>query len=87
MRSALARYALTFIVFFTVSRLESEPKGYPYAYFEPPRSVGTPISDLARPYSGAGLADRIAGRLRLETDMSLSEAARQLIRQQLARGT
>jgi hypothetical protein len=84
MRLAFARYALTFIVFSTISRLEPEPKGYPYAYFEPPRSVGTPISDLARPYSGLGLADRIAGRLRLETDESLTEIARRLIRQHLA---
>jgi hypothetical protein len=85
MHHAFARYALTFIVFSIISRLESEPKGYPYAYFEPPRSVGTPISDLARPYTGRGLADRIAGRLRLETDMTLNEAARQLIRNHLAR--
>jgi hypothetical protein len=84
MRHALARYALTFIVFSTISRLESEPKGYPYAYFEPPRSIGTPVSDLARPYTGPGLADRIAGRLRLETDMTLNEIARRLIRQHLA---
>ena len=84
MRLAFARYALTFVVFSTISRLESGPKGYPYAYFEPPRSVGTPISDLARPYSGPGLADRIAGRLRLETDESLPEIARQLIRRHLA---
>jgi hypothetical protein len=84
MRHAFARYALTFIVFSTISRLESEPKGYPYAYFEPPRSIGTPVSDLARPYTGPGLADRIAGRLRLETDMTLNEIARRLIRQHLA---
>jgi hypothetical protein len=84
MRLAFARYALTFIVFSTISHLESEAKGYPYAYFEPPRSVGTPISDLARPYSGPGLADRIAGRLRLESDMTLTEVARRLIRQHLA---
>jgi len=84
MRLAFARYALTFVVFSTISRLESGPKGYPYAYFEPPRSVGTPISDLARRYSGPGLADRIAGRLRLETDMTLTEIDRRLIRQRLA---
>lgn len=87
MRLAFARYALTFIVFSTISRLESGPKGYPYAYFEPPRSVGTPISDLARPYSGPGLADRIAGRLRLETDESLTEITRRLIRQHLAQAS
>jgi hypothetical protein len=84
MRLAFARYALTFIVFSIISRLESKPKGFPHAYFEPPRSLGTPLSDLARTYSGQGLADRIAGRLRLETDRSLTEVARHLIRQQLA---
>ena len=53
------------------------------AYFEPPRSIGTPLDDLARMYSGMGLADRIAGRFRLESDGTLNEAARQLIRQRL----
>jgi hypothetical protein len=56
------------------------------AYFEPPRSVGTPLEDLARTYSGQGLADRIAGRFRLESDGTLNESARQLIRRRLARG-
>ena len=84
MHHAFARYAFTFIVFSIISRLDAEAKGYPYAYLEPPRSVGTPIDDLARVYSGPGLAGRIAGRLRLETDMSLTEMARQLIRQRLA---
>ena len=53
------------------------------AYFEPPRSVGTPLDDLARSYGGQGLADRIAGRFRLESDGTLNEAARRLIRQRL----
>jgi hypothetical protein len=55
------------------------------AYFEPPRSVGTPIDEVARMYTGLGLADKIAGRLRLDTDTSLDEAARELIRSRLAR--
>jgi hypothetical protein len=56
------------------------------AYFEPPRSVGTPIDDLARLYTGYALADRIAGRLRLDTDASLHPTVRQLIRRRLAQG-
>ncbi len=54
------------------------------ALFEPPRSVGTPLEDLARTYTGYGLADRIAGRLRLDTDVSLRPATRELIRRRLA---
>jgi hypothetical protein len=54
------------------------------AYFEPPRSIGTPLDELARNYTGFGLADRIAGRLRLDTDMSLHPTARELIRRRLA---
>lgn len=57
------------------------------AYFEPPRSVGTPLDDLARTYGGQGLADRIAGRFRLESDRTLNEAARQLIRRHLMQGS
>ncbi|HEX7337777.1 MAG TPA: hypothetical protein VF252_11275 [Gemmatimonadales bacterium] len=57
------------------------------AYFEPPRSVGTPLADLARSYSGYGLADRIAGRFRLESDRTLNEAARQIIRRHLMQGS
>ena len=57
------------------------------AYFEPPRSIGTPLEDLVRTYSGQGLADRIAGRFRLESDRTLSEAARQLIRRRLTQGS
>jgi hypothetical protein len=54
------------------------------AYFEPPRSIGTPLDELARNYTGFGLADRIAGRLRLDTDASLHPVARDLIRRRLA---
>lgn len=61
------------------------PRGV--AHFEPPRSIGTPIGDIARSYSGVGLADRIAGRFRLDTDSSLTEAARQLVRRRLALGS
>lgn len=57
------------------------------AYFEAPRSVGTPVEDLARSYSGYGLADRIAGRFRLESDRTLNEAARQIIRRHLMQGS
>ena len=57
--------------------------GWGVAYFEPPRSIGTPLDDVARVYSGVGLAARIEGRLRLETDASLNAAARQLIRRRL----
>jgi len=54
------------------------------AYFEPPKSIGTPLDELARNYTGLALADRIAGRLRLDTDISLHPAARDLIRRRLA---
>jgi hypothetical protein len=54
------------------------------AYFEPPRSIGTPIEDVARTYTGFGLADRIEGRLRLDTDVSLDRTTRELIRRRLA---
>jgi hypothetical protein len=54
------------------------------AHFEPPRSIGTPLEDLARSYSGLGLADRIAGRFRLESDGTLNATARDLIRRRLA---
>ena len=57
------------------------------AYFEPPRSLGTPIDDLARAYTGFGLAARIEGRLRLDTDVSLNATARELIRRRLAQGS
>jgi hypothetical protein len=55
-----------------------------FAYFEPPRSIGTPLEDLARSYTGYGLAGRIEGRLRLDTDASLDQTTRELIRRQLA---
>ncbi|HJR16913.1 MAG TPA: hypothetical protein VJ808_08690 [Gemmatimonadales bacterium] len=54
------------------------------AFFEPPKSIGTPLDDLVRIYSGPGLASRIAGRIRLDTDTSLRPATRELIRRRLA---
>lgn len=62
-------------------------EGRGVAYFEAPRSIGTPLDDVARTYGGQGLADRIAGRFRLESDVSLTAAARQLIRRRLALGS
>lgn len=84
MHLVLARSALILLVAVSAANAESGPKGHPYAYFDAPRSIGTPISELARIYSGPGLADRIAGRLRLDTDNSLSTATRELIRQHIA---
>jgi len=54
------------------------------AEIEPPRSLGTPLSDVARAYTGPGLADKIEGRLRLDTDASLTPSIRRLIRMHLA---
>lgn len=53
------------------------------ARFEPPQSIGTPLDDVARVYTGRGLADKIGGRLRLDTDPSLDTATRELIRRHL----
>ena len=63
---------------------ETTPAKLGVAYFEPPRSIGTPLDDVVRAYTGYGLASRIEGRLRLDTDASLTEAARSLIRRRLA---
>ena len=64
--------------------LTSTSVGHGIAYFEPPRSIGTPIEDMARIYSGYGLAAKIEGRLRLDTDASLNQTTRELIRRRLA---
>jgi hypothetical protein len=85
MHLTLARGLLTVIVVGTISRISPAPKTI-VAEIEPPRSVGTPLDDMARVYSGTGLADRIEGRLRLDTDASLTEAARRMIRHRLAQG-
>ena len=85
MHLTLARGALTLLVVGTLSRISPAPKAI-VAEIEPPRSLGTPLADVARAYTGPGLADRIAGRLRLDTDASLTPAVRQLIRMRLAQG-
>ena len=85
MQLTLARGILTFVVVGIVSRISPAPKTI-VAEIEPPRSVGTPLDEMARIYSGTGLADRIEGRLRLDTDASLTEAARRMIRHRLAQG-
>ena len=85
MQLTLARAIFTFIVVGIVSRISPAPKSI-VAEIEPPRSVGTPLDEMARVYSGSGLADRIEGRLRLDTDASLTETARRLIRMRLAQG-
>jgi hypothetical protein len=94
MRLARVRFShliLTAVVVHTSSVFLTEPwserPGHGVAYFEPPKSVGTPIDDLARTYTGYGLADRIAGRLRLDTDASLHPIVRELIRRRLAEGS
>jgi hypothetical protein len=63
------------------------PERLGVAYFEPPRSIGTPIEDVVRAYTGFGLAARIEGRLRLDTDASLDGATRNLIRRRLSQGS
>jgi hypothetical protein len=84
MHLMLARIAITFVLAAIAANSNPEPKYRLVAYFDPPRSLGTPIGDLARTYGGPGLADRIAGRIRLDTDAALSDATRELIRQHLA---
>jgi hypothetical protein len=54
------------------------------AVFDAPKSVGTPLTEIAQQYAGVGLAARIAGRLRLDTDSSLNPVTRELIRRHLA---
>jgi hypothetical protein len=74
----------TVVSHYTVATPTSSAARLGVAYFEPPRSIGTPIEDLARAYTGFGLAARIEGRLRLDTDASLDATARELIRRRLA---
>ena len=93
MRFAAPACSLLFFVAAFAARSETAPQPVDtaarrgVAYFEPPKSIGTPLDELARNYSGLGLADRIAGRLRLDTDVSLHPAARDLIRRRLAEGS
>jgi hypothetical protein len=92
MSAALFRWSVPLLV--AVFTLNSNPGSLPagradqirlgFAYFEPPRSIGTPLEDVARSYSGHGLASRIEGRLRLDTDPSITEMTRELIRRQLS---
>jgi hypothetical protein len=92
MRFVAPACSLLFFVAAFAARSESRAAPQPadtatrrgVAYFEPPRSIGTPLDELARNYTGFGLADRIAGRLRLDTDISLHPTARELIRRRLA---
>jgi len=63
------------------------PKHGVLAEMEAPRSLGTPLTEVARLYTGPGLADKIAGRLRLDTDASLTPRVRRLIRMHLAQGS
>jgi hypothetical protein len=44
------------------------------------------LDDLVRTYTGHALADRIAGRIMLDTDASLRPVTRELIRRRLAQG-
>ena len=83
MHLTLARGILTVVVVGTLSRISPAPRTI-VTEIEPPRSVGTPLSDVARLYSGPGLADKIEGRLRLDTDASLTPGVRRLIRMRLA---
>jgi hypothetical protein len=87
MHLMLARTALTFAFTAVLAQPNPDPAYRVVAQFESPRSIGTPLGDVARVYGGFGLADRIAGRLRLETDITLTEIARQLIREHLSQGS
>jgi hypothetical protein len=67
----------------TLPGLVVTPVSRGVAYFEPPRSIGTPLDDIARLYTGVGLAAKIEGRLRLDTDASLNPVVREMIRRRL----
>ena len=89
MSSSIFRWSLPFVITaFTLTGSAAasgvNPMRLGIAYFEPPRSIGTPIEDLARVYTGFGLAAKIEGRLRLDTDASLDSGTRELIRRWLA---
>lgn len=86
MHLTLGRGLMTIVVVGIVSRISPAPKTI-VTEIEPPRSVGTPLSDVARLYSGPGLADKIEGRLRLDTDASLTPGIRRLIRMRLAQAS
>jgi hypothetical protein len=92
MSPSIFRWSVPFVI--TAITLNGSNGGHPapgvdpirlgIAYFEPPRSLGTPLEDLARLYTGFGLAAKIEGRLRLDTDASLDTTTRELIRRRLA---
>jgi hypothetical protein len=92
MSPSIFRWSVPFVI--TVITLNGSNGAHPgygvhpirlgIAYFEPPRSIGTPLEDVARWYTGFGLAAKIEGRLRLDTDASLDSTTRELIRRRLA---
>jgi hypothetical protein len=92
MSPSIFRWSLPFVI--TAITLNGSNGAYPasgaapmrlgIAYFEPPRSIGTPLEDVAQRYTGFGLAAKIEGRLRLDTDTSLDATTRELIRRRLA---
>jgi hypothetical protein len=82
MHLSSARWSLPLVI--AALTASPNPSFRGVAYFEAPRSIGTPIDEMARDYTGRGLADRIAGRLRLDTDVSLDHATRSMIRRRLA---
>jgi hypothetical protein len=92
MPTSIFRWAVPFVITAitfhrgttTLPDLSVTSAGRGVAYFEPPRSIGTPIEDVARIYTGYGLAAKIEGRLRLDTDASLDQTTRDLIRRRLA---
>ena len=79
-----ARSNFIFVLSAILTGINPAPRRGVVAEIEPPRSLGTPLSDVARLYTGPGLADKIEGRLRLDTDASLTPRIRRLIRIQLA---
>ena len=79
-----ARSTLPLILAGIIAGTNPPPRYGVVAEIEPPRSLGTPLSDIARLYTGPGLADKIEGRLRLDTDASLTPGIRRLIRRHLA---
>jgi hypothetical protein len=79
-----ARSAFILVLSAIITGTNLPPKHGVVAEIEPPRSLGTPLTEVARLYTGPGLADKIAGRLRLDTDASLTPYVRHLIRMHLA---
>ena len=84
MHLLFARTASILILTGIITATNPPAKSAGVAEIGPPRSLGTPLSDVARAYTGPGLADKIEGRLRLDTDASLTPGVRRLIRMRLA---